>query len=74
MVKVKDKEKILKATREKKVISYKRTPHKAISRFFSRNSGTEDSIHSAKRKNTTIKNSLPSKIIIQNWRDEKFSR
>lgn len=27
MVKVKDKEKILKATREKKVISYKRTPH-----------------------------------------------
>jgi len=31
MAKVKDKEKILKAAREKKSIDYKGTPHKAIS-------------------------------------------
>ena len=35
---MKDKEKILKAAREKKQVAYKGTPDKVIGRFFSRNS------------------------------------
>ena len=38
LTKIKDKEKILKVTREKQQITYKGIPHKAISRFFSGNS------------------------------------
>ena len=38
LTKIKDKEKILKATREKKYIMYKRIPIRQSADFFSRNS------------------------------------
>ena len=42
LTKIKDKEKILKAAREKKQVTYKGTSNKVISRFFSRNSAGQN--------------------------------
>ena len=44
LTKIKDKEKILKAAREKKQVTYKGTPNKVISRFFSRNSAGQKGV------------------------------
>lgn len=43
LTKIKDKKKILKATREKQA-TYKITPHKVISWFFSRNSAGQKGV------------------------------
>ena len=45
LTKIKDREKILKAAREKKQITYKGTPpNKVIGRFFSRNSAGQKGV------------------------------
>jgi len=44
LTKIKDKEKILKAAREKKQVTYKGTSNKVISRFFSRNSAGQKGV------------------------------
>ena len=44
LTKIKDKENILKAAREKKQITYKGTPNKDIGRFFSRNSAGQKGV------------------------------
>ena len=44
LTKIKDKEKILKAAREKKQITYKGTPKSAIGRFFNRNSAGQKGV------------------------------
>lgn len=65
MVKVKDKEKILKH-KKKNNLFIQEKPHEAISRFFSRNYRKKTVFLVLMEKKTPTKNSLPSKIIIQN--------
>ena len=83
--KIKYKERILKAAREKqkKNNNKKKKPtrefHKAISWFFSRNSagqkGVAGYIYSDERENPTSKIALPSKDLIQlRWRNQKLYR
>ena len=44
LTKIKDKEKILKAAREKKQVAYKGTPDKVTGRFFSRNPAVQKGV------------------------------
>ena len=44
LTKTKDKEKIMKAAREKKQVTYKGTPNKVTGRFFSRNSAGQKGV------------------------------
>ena len=63
LTKIKDKDKMLKATREKQQITYKGTPIK-LSADFSTNSTNQREWHnifSDEREETTTKNTLPSK-------------
>ena len=67
--KVKDKEIILKAAREKQLITYKATPIRLSADFFQqklcRPKGS-DMIYSKLKGRTFTKNILPGKVIIQN--------
>ena len=73
--KIKDKERILKASRGKETITYKGVPIKTISRFHKRNlaskKGLERSIQSHERQGPTSKITVSSKPIIQNGRADK---
>ena len=66
--KIKDKERILKASRGKETITYKGVPIKTISRFHKRNlagkKGLERSIQSHEREGLTSKITLSSKALI----------
>ena len=70
MPNVKDKERILKAAREKQE-SY----HKTVRRFLKRNTagqkGLARNIQSHKKQGPTVKVALPSKAITQNRRADK---
>ena len=67
--KAKDKEKILKAAREKQLVIYKRT-HTKLSDYFSRNFAGQKGLGYVfkllKEKNLPTKNNLPSKVVLQN--------
>ena len=75
MPKVKDKEKILKAVREKQRVNLQRSSHKTISGFLKRNfagqKGVARSIQSHEKQGPTAKFTLSSKAIIQNGRADK---
>ena len=66
---IKDKEKILKAAREKKQITYKGTPVRLSADFFNRNStgqkGVAVYIQNDERKKPPTKITLPSKALVQ---------
>ena len=65
---IKDKEKILKAAREKKQITYKGIPIRLSAGFFSRNCRPEEVAwytYSDERKKPPTKITLPSKALIQ---------
>ena len=69
LTKIKDKEKILKAAREKKQITYKGNPIKVVGRFFSRNSAGQKGVarytQRDERRKPPTKITLPSKALIQ---------
>ena len=69
LTKIKDKEKVLRATREKQQIIYKGIPIRLSADFFSRNSagkkGVAQYISSDEREISTTKNTLISKGLIQ---------
>ena len=65
MPKVKDKERILKAAREKKLVIYKQAPIR-LSADFSTETFQARNIQSAVKQRSTTKISLPSKAIILN--------
>ena len=64
---MKDKERILKAAREKETVTYKGMPHKTISGFLKRKltgkKKLERSIQSQEKQGPTPKIILPSKAI-----------
>ena len=68
MTKIKDKDKILKATREKQQITYKGTPI-MLSADLNKNSTSQKGMagysQSDEREEPTTKNTLPSKTFIQ---------
>ena len=55
----KDKDKILKVTKEKKKIAYKGNPNKVIIRFFRRNSASQNRVHTIYLKWWKEKNLQP---------------
>ena len=67
--KIKDKEKILKAAREEKQITYKGNPIKVVGRFFSRNSAGQKGVAGYTscddREKTLTKITLLRKVLIQ---------
>ena len=69
LTKIKDKEKVLRATREKQQIIYKGIPIRSSADFFSRNSagkkGVAQYISNDEREISTTKNTLTSKGLIQ---------
>ena len=69
LTKIKGEEKILKATREKQQITYKGIPIRLLADFFSRNSAGQKQvtqyISSDEREKSAIKNTLPSKALVQ---------
>ena len=73
--KIKDKERLLKAAREKETVALQRSSLKTLSRFLIRNltskKGLERSIRSHERQGPTSKVSLSSKAIILNGRADK---
>ena len=68
LTKIKDKEKVLRATREKQQITYKGIPIRLSADVFSRNSagkkGVAQYISSDEREISTTKNTLTSKGLI----------
>ena len=70
LLKVKDKERILKATTEKHKRKHTRKRQETLSRIFSRNfvgqKGVAGYIQSAERRKVPNKNTLPGRVIIQN--------
>ena len=73
--KIKDKERILKAEREKERVTYKGVPIRLSSDFSKKNlagkKGLETSIQGHKRQGPTSKITLSSKTIIWNGRADK---
>ena len=69
VTKIRDKDKILKATRETKTNNIQGKSHKVISQFLNRNSTSQkvmaQYIPSDEREEPTTKNTLPSKTFIQ---------
>ena len=67
--KIKDKERILKAMKEKQLVMHKGTnSHQAISRLFSRNRrpvGSDTIYYSDERKTPTAQNTLPGKVFFR---------
>lgn len=61
--KVKDKERILKAEREKQLLTYKGTPIKQSADFPAGQKGVARYIQSAERRKLPTKNTLPGKVI-----------
>lgn len=63
------RDRLLKAARQKQLVTYKGNLDKPISRCFSKNfagqKGVEQYIQNAKRKKPTIKSTLPVKAFIQ---------
>ena len=78
MAKIKGKERILKATREKQQVTYKGIPIRPWSWLYSRNFvGRErhNIFTVMKKEKPTTKNAVPSKALTQIWlRDRKFYR
>ena len=72
MSKFKDKEGILKATREKTTCHIQGNPHKTLWRFFSRNSASQNrgKQYSQNAKRKKFPNTLPTKD--QNWKTDAF--
>ena len=69
MIKVTDKERILKAARKKQLVMHNGTPIRLSADFSAETAGQKgvaQYIQSAKRKKIPTKNTLPSKVIIQN--------
>ena len=64
LTKIKDKEKILKAAREKKPITYKGTPIRLLADFSGETLQTRREWHDERKKPPT-KITLPSKALIQ---------
>ena len=77
MLKVKDEERLLKAAREKQLVTYKEL-HKTFSDFLNRNFSAQKAlpwnIQSDEKQGLTTKTTLPIKAIIQNWRQDKSSQ
>ena len=74
MPKVKDKERILKAAREKQGVTYKGVPIRLSADFSKETAGKKGltrSIQSDKNQGPTNKITPPSKAIIQNGRADK---
>ena len=74
MPKFKDKERILKATRERKLVTYRGVPIRLLRDFSeetlqARRDGSKYSSH--EKQGTTAKIALPSKAIVQNERADK---
>ena len=66
LTKIKDKYKTLKAAREKRQITYKGTPNRISAHFSTENSTSQMGIFKVdEREETTTKNTLPSKTLIQ---------
>ena len=79
LTKIKDKEKLLRATRDKATTNIQGNPHEVMSWFFSRNSagqkGVAQYISSDEREISATKNTLASKGLIQIWwRHQKIYR
>ena len=66
--KKKDKEKILKASREKQLATHKGTPSKTNSRNSVGQKGVTQYIQSAERKKLPTNNTLPGKVTAQSER------
>ena len=66
------KERILKTTKGNTIYYIQNKPHKSISRFLSRKFAGQKRvawyIQTGERKNLPIKNTLPGKCTIQNWK------
>ena len=73
LAKIKDKERILKAAREKERVTYKGVPIRlsTLKGNFAGKKGLERSIPSHKRQGPTSKITLSSKAIFQNGRADK---
>ena len=79
LTKIKDKEKILKAAREKKQVTYKGTPIRLSADFSAETLQARrewhDILNMMKGKKTSTKITLPSKALIQIWRrNQKLHR
>ena len=70
LTKIKDKEKIVKATREKQQITYKGIPIRLSADFSAGQKGVAQYISSDEMEKHITKNTLPSKSLIQiRWRN-----
>lgn len=78
MAKIKDKDRILKAAREKQTVMYKVNSIMLLGDFSAEVMQARRQWYNTfqvfKGKNPTSKNNLTSEIIIQNWRNKEFSR
>ena len=74
LTKTKHKEKILKAAREKQQVTYKGNPIGLTAYFSAGQKGMAGYIYSTEREKYATKITVPSKELIQNWRNKKLFR